>query len=116
MKKEIEIRIGKNFAEHMQKIVENPKRLEGEPKKIIYLEPHLLSSLFTPERIKILQVLKQKPKLNIRELAAELKRKREAVSRDIHLLEFHQLIRLEKKSRTLHATVPLDKIIITLKA
>ena len=55
--------------------------------------------LLTPERIRLLKLLKDKPDLSVNEISKNLKRRREAVSRDIRFLEGLGLIKLEKHAR-----------------
>ena len=66
---------------------------------IILLTPEEFSRVFTPERVRLLKILKDRPDLSVNKISNSLKRRREAVSRDIRFLEGLGLIRLEKHAR-----------------
>lgn len=71
----------------------------GDDETILLLTPEEFSKVFTPERIRLLKLLKDKPDLSVNEISKNLKRRREAVSRDIRFLEGIGLIKLEKHAR-----------------
>jgi len=66
---------------------------------ILLLTPKEFAKVFTPERVKLLRLLKNRPDLSINEISRSLKRRREAVSRDIRFFEGLGLIKLERHAR-----------------
>lgn len=78
------------------------------------LTPAEFSKVFSPERLKLLRLVSKEPKLSVTELAGILKRKREAVSRDMRFFEGLGLIKLEKKSREKRPSRVIEEISISL--
>ena len=114
-RKILEFRFGRDFAKDMGNIIDHPKILDSEPRRVIYFESmDVFHSIVTPSRLKLLQVLKQKPKLTINELAAEVHRPREAVSRDLHKLEFHSIVKLIKQGKSVRVNLDIDELAIPL--
>lgn len=72
---------------------------EAGDETILLLTPEEFSKVFTPERVRLLGLLKEKPDLPIKEISKRLNRRREAVSRDIRFFEGLGLIKLEKHAR-----------------
>jgi len=114
-KYEIEIRIGRNFAEDVKKIVDNPKKLPRN--NIIYVDSvNDLQTLFAPKKIELMRLIKEKQNTSIKDIARKLKRKREAVSRDIHLLQSYGLIQLIRKGNKVFSVVKAEKLVIPITA
>ncbi len=66
---------------------------------ILLLTPEEFSKVFTPERVKLLKLLKDRPDLSVNEISKNLRRRREAVSRDLRFFEGLSLIKLERHAR-----------------
>lgn len=114
-KRLVEIRIGREFAKDMAEFVNHPEKLDKEPDNIIYIESlEILSQILSPKRMQILQLLSKKSNLTITTLAKELNRRREAVSRDIHILEFHSLIELDKRGKTIVPKTDIHALLIPI--
>ena len=75
-----------------------PEMIVGEARPILPANDALLKS-FTPERLKILDVLNEKEMESIVQLAKTLKRERSSVSFDLKILEKAGLVKLEHKGR-----------------
>ncbi len=75
------------------------KKCGAGDETILLLTPEEFSKVFTPERIRLLKLLKDNPDLSVNQISKSLKRRREAVSRDIRFLEGLGLIKLEKHAR-----------------
>jgi len=67
--------------------------------KILYFTPKTFYSTFTPERIRLIQLLRENKNRNISEVAKIIKRPFESVHRDIKFLEGIGLINIEKRER-----------------
>ena len=71
-----------------------------------------MSTLFTPARSEILRTIIQKKPHTVGELVKELKRPKEAVSRDLRVLENYGLLSFSKTGR--QKTPKVEKDIITM--
>lgn len=69
--------------------------------KIIYFTPKSFSKTFTPERIRLILVTKQKNIKSISHLARVLNRPFESVHRDVKYLQGWNLIKLQKHNKML---------------
>ena len=72
--------------------------MQGEG-TVFLLTPKEFSQVFSPQRLKLLKLVRRQPELTITEISEDLGRKREAVSRDIRFFEGLGLIKIQKKSR-----------------
>lgn len=75
------------------------KRGGAADETIFLLTPEEFSKVFAPERVRLLKLLKDRPDLSVNEISKNLKRRREAVSRDIRFFEGLGLIKLERHAR-----------------
>ncbi|MDO8427709.1 MAG: helix-turn-helix domain-containing protein [Candidatus Diapherotrites archaeon] len=117
MRKTFEIRIGRDFAKDMGQFLVNPKLLDKEPRVVRYIDSfEVLAAILSPERLKLLQTLKQKPNCSVNQLAEQVGRKREAVSRDLKLLSSHDMIKLQKNGKHVHIQANIDELVIKLNA
>lgn len=66
---------------------------------VLLLTPEEFPKVFTPERVRLLKLLKDRPYLPVKGISKNLGRRREAVSRDIRFFEGLGLIKLEKHAR-----------------
>ena len=80
------------------KSIEQGKYVKPQP-KTLYFTPKTFYSTFTPERIRLIQLLRGNKNLNISEVAKIIKRPFESVHRDIRFLEGIGLINIEKRER-----------------
>ncbi len=87
---------------------------KGEEETIFLLTPQEFSKVFSPERLRLLVLLRKRPELTISEISSALSRKREAVSRDIRFFEGLGLIELRKQSRTRVPKRAVQEILIEL--
>jgi len=88
----------KQFQEALKK-KKLPEMIVGEARPILPENDALLKS-FTPERLKILDVLNEKEMDSIVQLAETLKRERSSVSFDLKILEKAGLVKLEHRGRS----------------
>src|SRR3972149_6581325 len=90
----------KNEAENIKGIVSGI--VEGKlnlPNNTIILDADVLLELFTKKRLELIQYINScKPK-SIKELAELVGRKKQAVFRDLKILERHELVNLTKKGK-----------------
>lgn len=69
--------------------------------KTLYFTPKGFAKAFTPERIRLLLIMKKKNFNSISDLAKEISRPFESVHRDIKHLESVHLVELKKDNKTL---------------
>ena len=67
---------------------------------MIFLDSNALIEIFTKRRMELIRLIDQFNPRSIQTLANLTERKKQAVDRDLKILEHHELIRLEKKGRT----------------
>src|SRR5208337_5576938 len=60
---------------------------KGEEDTVFLLTPEEFSKVFSPERLRLLKLVRKRPELAISEISRNLGRRREAVSRDIRFFE-----------------------------
>lgn len=87
---------------------------EGGKETAFILTPDEFSKVFSPERLKLLILVRRRPDLSISDLSKNLDRKREAVSRDIRFFEGLGLIRFQKRARTRIPSLIVEEISIRL--
>ena len=118
--KEIKVII-RPLEEDFDEVVEAFKRIERreefEEEKIVVESLDVLRKILTPERMRILQVIKNEKPGSIYELAKLLGRDRAAVIRDLEVLQKIGLVEIseekDEKGRK-KPIVPYDKIVVKI--
>ncbi len=72
------------------------------------------TSLFTKKRLELIEQIKSKNPQSVQELAKITKRAKQAVTRDLKILERFGIIRLEKKGRTAIPIVERQIVILSI--
>ena len=99
------IKIGSDPIEDMRKVFENPKKYGKPNTHTMYLRDcNALYRFLAPQRLELLRRLikHQSEKKTVGELARELGRKQEAISRDASFLAMHKMIKKIKKKREVY--------------
>ena len=99
------IKIGADMRKDLKKVFENPKKYSSPNTHVLYLEDcDGLYRLLSPQRLELLRRLikYQSEKKTVGELARELGRKQEAISRDASFLAMHKMIKKIKKKREVY--------------
>ncbi|MFC1733943.1 hypothetical protein ACFL6I_26880 [candidate division KSB1 bacterium] len=73
-----------------------------------------ITSIFTKERTRIINILKSSKPMTMTQLAKKLKRKLPAVERDLKILQDMAIVELNKKGRTVYPTIEKKILIIPL--
>ncbi|AKB26592.1 hypothetical protein MSMTP_3123 [Methanosarcina sp. MTP4] len=108
------------YGDHLNRLFDDLKdgKIAGEKKpKIVARTPEDVAKILTNERIRLLQVIREKKPESISELAHFLNRRQPNVSNDIKYLEGSGLLELEeKKDPVLHKkpVVNYDAVRITV--
>lgn len=67
---------------------------------IIFLGPNALIEIFTKRRMELIKLIDEFHPKSIQTLVNLTERKKQAVDRDLKILERHEIIRLQKEGRT----------------
>ena len=111
----LEIRIGADSAKELENLIDHPRLAEKTPDLIIYIDtPEMLSSLLTPNKLKLLNKITGSGSLSVGQLAEELKRHRGAISRDIHSLASFKFIGLFRKGKEVYPKRNIKKLAIMI--
>ena len=71
------------------------------PDNSMIIDPDTLVEIFTKKRLELIRFINQYPPKSMQELANLTKRKKQAVDRDLKILERHELIKLQKSGRNI---------------
>lgn len=100
------IKIGGNMTADIKEVFENPRKAAKDVgTHTIYLrDSEQLYRILSPKRLELLRhiIKSQRERKTISELAHDLKRKQEAVSRDANFLAGHSLIKKVKEHREVY--------------
>lgn len=112
--KNIEVRIGiiEDFSSAVKQELKKGKN-QKQNKKIIYIQPKDIPRLLSVKRLELIHEIRAcENKITVSTLAKRLKRKQEAVSRDLLILNQFGLIELQRTGRQCHPTT--TKINLTI--
>lgn len=103
--------IGKHLNSEFEKVSKR-EIVEPQPHKVIVKSLKDAASIFTPERISLLQTIREKKPNSVMELAAMLNRKQSEVLSDLKYLEGFRLVELTQKRPDIgydivHITIPI---------
>ncbi len=99
------IKIGGNMKKDLKMVFENPKKYGSPNTHTLYLkDSNSLYEMLSPQRLELLRhiIKHQAERKTIGELAKELGRKQEAISRDASFLAARQLIEKIKEKREVY--------------
>jgi len=96
-KVEIVVMGDEEYGKHLDKAFEEAKAGKVQPKRIVLKSVRDISSILSPERIKILRAIKEKNPESITQLAGFLGRDRRNVLTDLKYLEGFGLIEIEER-------------------
>lgn len=117
--KQLVIKIGGSMDNDLEKVFRNPSKHAKPSTHTLYLKnAEELYELLSPKRLELLQhiIKHQAEKKTVSELAEELKRKQEAISRDAALLAKHNLIQKIKEKKMVHLKALYKSLEIKLSA
>tara|TARA_Y100000310_G_scaffold344551_1_gene457920 strand:+ start:3393 stop:3710 length:318 start_codon:yes stop_codon:yes gene_type:complete len=81
---------------------------------LIFLDPQVAIEMLTNKRTELLNILKMTNPDSVQELATKTKRKKQAVNRDLKLLESHNLITMKKNGRKVKPSLNKRYMVIAL--
>jgi len=85
------------------------------PNNAIIFDPEILLEIFTRKRLELIQFINTCKPQSIQELAEITKRKKQAVFRDLKLLERNELVKLVKKGKTVTPTIQRKMAVLNMQ-
>ncbi len=111
---EVEIKLG-TMEDMNKEVIEAMRKEKGTNKHVIYIPDFsVLSKILSPKRLELLKTIKDNPGMGVNDLAKLLKRKREAVSRDISFLRHWHIIDTEYQNRKTTTIAMPEKFVIEI--
>jgi len=98
------IKIGADIKKDLKAVFDNPAKAETNTHTLFLDTVEDLYEILSPKRLELLRyiIAHQSERKTLGELAKELKRKQEAISRDANLLAKHSLIKKTKEKQMVH--------------
>ncbi|MBI4043712.1 MAG: hypothetical protein HY393_02820 [Candidatus Diapherotrites archaeon] len=120
-KKLLTIVIGGDMEKDEREFFENPQKAVNQPQNTLYLDSYeQLHEILSPAKLDLLRYLiqtkRQKQCKGVGMVAKDLKRKQEAISRDLHHLQKLKLVELKKEKQRVLAQTKLEAIQIVVKS
>ncbi|MFQ5815766.1 MAG: hypothetical protein ACE5G7_04640 [Candidatus Hydrothermarchaeaceae archaeon] len=110
----VEIKLG-TMEDMRKEVLEAMRKEKGTNKHVIYIPDFsVLSKILSPKRLELLKAIKDNPSMGVSDLAKLLRRKREAVSRDISFLRHWHIIDTEYQNRKTTTTAMPEKLVIEI--
>lgn len=112
--KEAEIRVGS--IEDLKKAVgETIRQPPASDRTILFVrDAKTISKILSEKRLELMRAIKEHPSYNVTMLANLLKRKQEAVSRDLGVLKRFGLVELEKTAKEVTPEIKSTKVMIEI--
>ena len=110
----------RNYEEKFEAIRHFIDRLDKDPKKfpekaiVFTLDDKELSTLFTKERLRLINIIENKKPKSIRELAELTNREESAISRDLKILEDFDIVEIIKEGKTSKPVVKQALMVVTI--
>lgn len=116
MKKKISTKELRNKAKSTKEIIRGIiNETINLPDNAIIFDPEILMEIFTRKRLELIQYINSYKPQSILELAELTRRKKQAVFRDLKILERNELVKLVKKGKTVVPTVQRKMAILDLQ-
>ncbi len=113
--KDFEIRIGRDFGKKIGYLIDHPKELDKEPRRVLYVDDlEMLAAIISNKKLQLIKFIGNNKISSVSELAKKLNRKQEAVSRDISKLESVGLLKKERKGKNIVPKIAAKSITISL--
>jgi predicted transcriptional regulator len=84
------------------------------PDNAIILDPDILVEIFTKKRLELIKFINKYSPNSLQELADLTKRKKQAVDRDLKILEKHELIKIQKSGKNIIPKVEKKFLVLGL--
>jgi len=103
----------KMFGKMVEEAIKNP---ESAPDKVIVisLTDEEKNRILTPERLKLMRIIKEKKPKSVNELAKLVDRRMDAVSRDLKILKFYGFLELIQSGKQKIPKMKKETLLISL--
>jgi len=98
MSNEVKMKIStlNDFFDIIEEIISDPSKFDKMPDNMIFAKDYAtLHKILTEKRLELIDAIKEHPKENIDSLSKILKRKREAISRDLRILQSMGIVNIK---------------------
>jgi len=98
MSNEVKMKIStlNDFFDIIEEIISDPSKFDKMPDNMIFAKDYAtLHKILTEKRLELIDAIKEHPKENIDSLSKILKRKREAISRDLRILQSMGIVNMK---------------------
>ena len=98
MSKEVTMKLStlNDFFDIIEELITDPSKFDKMPDNMIFAKDYAtLHKILTEKRLELIDAIKEHPKENIDSLSKILKRKREAISRDLRILQSMGIINMK---------------------
>lgn len=114
--KQLTIKIGREMKEDLKEVFRNPSKASPNTHTLYLKNTKELNELLSPKRLELLiHIIKhQHKRKTISELARELERKQEAISRDANLLAKYSLIKKARERQMVYLKALYNSLEIKL--
>lgn len=114
--KRLIIKIGRNISKDLKAVYKNPSKAQPATHTLYLKDSEELYEILSPKRLELLRYIieHQTEKKTISELAEELQRKQEAISRDANLLTKYNLIQKTKEKQMVYLKAIYNSLEIKL--
>ncbi|MEK6902430.1 MAG: hypothetical protein AABX02_02475 [archaeon] len=120
-KRVLTIIIGGDMERDERALFSNPEKASLEqPENALYMNSYeQLNTILSPARLDLLRYLIRNKRLrglkSVGQIAKELNRKQEAISRDLHYLHGLNYVNLKKEKQTVYASTEFEDIAIQMQ-
>ena len=95
-------------------LIDHPEIIKKLPDNIYIPAGVKIGKILSPKRLELLAMINENQGVNVTGLAKKLKRKKEAVSRDLSILEKHNLVITEKKGKEKEVKTRIKYVIVPI--
>ncbi len=117
MSNEVKMKIStlNDFFDIIEEIISDPSKFDKMPDNMIFAKDYAtLHKILTEKRLELIDAIKEHPKENIDSLSKILKRKREAISRDLRILQSIGIINMRTIGKNRIPYIQKQYIIVPL--
>lgn len=110
-KKNLEIRVGGDMWKDVASYVDNPKELDKQPDRVLYVKDfEMLAKMISKKRLELLYSIKGEDCVSA--LAKKLSRKQEAVSRDLSYLAARGVVKMRREgNKSIAEKIPAKLVV-----
>jgi predicted transcriptional regulator len=117
MSNEVKMKIStlNDFFDIIEELISDPSKFDKMPDNMIFAKDYAtLHKILTEKRLELIDAIKEHPKENIDSLSKILKRKREAISRDLRILQSMGIINMKTIGKNKIPFVQKQYIVVPL--